>query len=40
MLSKQRNPCRAPIANPPNSAQLGSTPYYPPELQLTSGSVQ
>jgi len=23
---------RAPIANPPNSAQLESTPYYPPKI--------
>jgi len=31
------NETRAPIANPHNSAQLGSTPYhsqFPPELHL------
>jgi len=26
------NETRAPIANPPNSAQLGGTPYYSSEL--------
>ena len=26
------NETRAPIANPPNSAQLGSTPYHSPKL--------
>ena len=31
------NATRAPIANPPNSAQLGGIPYYSP---VTSGSVQ
>jgi len=25
-----RNETRAPIANPPNSAQLEGTPYHPP----------
>ena len=27
------NATRAPIANPPNSAQLGGSLYYPPKLQ-------
>jgi len=31
------NATRAPIANPPNSAQLGGNPYH---SQVTSGSVQ
>jgi len=31
------NDTRAPIANPPNSAQLGGTPL--PLTQVTSGSV-
>jgi len=31
------NETRAPIANPPNTAQLGGTPTV---LQVTSGSVQ
>jgi len=32
------NETRAPIVNPPNSAQLEGTPYHFP--QLTAGSVQ
>ena len=36
-LSCHSNEIRAPIANPPNSAQLGGTPTIP---QVTSGSVQ
>jgi len=28
------NKTRAPIANPPNSAQLGDTPYHSPKLHL------
>ena len=28
------NATRAPIANPPNSAQLGSMPYHTPKLHL------
>jgi len=30
------NETRAPIANPPNSAQLGGTPYHSPKLQVVS----
>jgi len=28
------NATRAPIANPPNSAQLGGIPYHSPKLHL------
>jgi len=34
------NETRAPIANPPNSAQLEETPTIIPFPQVTSGSVQ
>ena len=34
MLPEQRN--RAPIANPPNSAQLGGIPCHSPKLHLGS----
>ena len=37
LLCRHSNETRAPIANPPNSAQLGGTLTNP---QVTSGSVQ
>jgi len=32
VLSCHSNETHAPIANPPNSAQLGGTPYHSPKL--------
>ena len=34
MLCWHSNATRAPIANPPNSAQLGRIPYHSPKLHL------
>jgi len=38
LLCWHSNETRAPIGNPPNSAQLEGTPYHSP--RVTSGSVQ